>query len=83
MALGDSFSDAIADIDHYLNDPWGTSAHGTYSRVLAEATRNLMEAVRVLIDAEAMGVPLDRAADGYRPYTEPASAESEGADDDA
>jgi hypothetical protein len=83
MALGDAFSDAVADIDRYLLDPWGTSAHGTYSRELAIATRNLMDVVRCLIDAEAMGSPLDYAARGIRTFADAeAEAEAERGHDD-
>jgi hypothetical protein len=82
MSLGDAFSDAVVDIDRYLLDPCGTSAEGTYSRELAIAARNLLDVVRCLIDAESMGLGLDRAVLGVSPFDPTATADTEGADND-
>lgn len=82
MSLADAFSDAVADVDHYLreaqHDPWfqGNPGDQLYSTVIA--VRNLMDVTRCMLDAASFNPPAVAVAAGFRPY-DPTT--SEGADD--
>lgn len=81
MSLGDTLFDAVDSIDADLREGFGTAWSGaTYNRLIV-TTRDQLELLRCLVDADAIGAPVAKALRGFRPLDLTAPDDDTEADD--
>lgn len=83
VSLGDTLFEAVDAIDADLREGFGTAWSGATFYGLTVTTRDALEHLRCLVDADALGAPLDRAHRSFRPLDlSDAAADTEADDGD-